>query len=118
LEIDEKKLDAALKDNMEDLKDLFGYDSDGDLIIDSGIAYTMDKQLQSYVQTGGILANKTAILDSQITTTQGKITKLEDQLEEKEKELKNKYSSMEATLNSLESQSTTISNFSNNNSNK
>ena len=111
LEIDEKKLDENLKNNLEDIKKIFGYDSDGDLIVDSGIGYLIDKQLTSYVQTGGILANKDSVLNRQIDSTQKKISRLESQLDNKEAELKAKYGQMEGTLNSLEKQQEGISNF-------
>ncbi|MBQ7619887.1 MAG: flagellar filament capping protein FliD [Treponema sp.] len=111
LEIDEKKLDEHLKNNLEDIKKIFGYDSDGDLIVDSGIGYLIDKQLTSYVQTGGILANKDSVLNRQIDSSQKKITKLESQLDDKEAELRSKYGQMEGTLNSLEKQQEGISNF-------
>ncbi len=117
LEIDEKKLDEALEGNLDEIKSLFGYDSDGDLIVDSGIGFAMDKQLTSWVQTGGIIASKNASLESQIKTSNTKITRLQTQLDDKEAQLKNKYATMEGTLNSLESQQTTITNFTNANSN-
>ena len=106
-----KKLDEHLKNNLEDIKKIFGYDSDGDLIVDSGIGYLIDKQLTSYVQTGGILANKDSVLNRQIDSSQKKITKLESQLDDKEAELRSKYGQMEGTLNSLEKQQEGISNF-------
>ena len=90
---------------------LFGYDTDGDLIIDEGIAYKLDKQITAYTQTGGIIALKTSTLDSKIKSSQTRITKLEDQMEQKEAELKQKYSSMQGSLSNLENQQTTISNF-------
>lgn len=111
LEIDEKKLDAALENHLNDIKAMFGYDSDGDLIIDSGIAYKMDKQIGAYTQTGGILALKTSALDSKIKDSEKRIASLESQLETKEAQLRNKYGQMEGSLSSLESQQTTISNF-------
>ena len=111
LEIDEKKLDEHLKNNLEDIKKIFGYDSDGDLIVDSGIGYLIDKQLTSYVQTGGILANKDSVLNRQIDSTQKKISRLESQLDDKEAELRAKYGQMEGTLNSLERQQDGITNF-------
>lgn len=117
LEIDEKKLDAALENHLDDIKSIFGYDSDGDLIVDSGVAYQLDKQLAAYTQTGGILAMKTSSLDSKIKSSEQKITKLESQMDEKEAQLKSKYSQMESSLNSLESQQNSISNFSKQNSN-
>ena len=111
LEIDEKKLDDVLENHIDDIKNLFGYDTDGDLIIDDGIAYKLDKQITAYVQTGGILALKTSTLDSKIKSSQTRITKLEEQMEKKEAELKQKYSTMQGTLSTLENQQNTISNF-------
>ncbi len=111
LEIDEKKLDDALANHLDDIKMLFGYDSDGDLIVDSGIAYKLDKQISAYTQTGGILAMKTSTLDSKIKSSETRIAKLEAQMDKKEAELRNKYSQMEGSLNSLEAQQNTISNF-------
>ena len=111
LEIDEKKLDEALANNLNDIKNIFGYDSDGDLIIDSGIAYALDKQISAYTQIGGILALKTSNLDTKIKSSENKIARLEEQMDDKEAELRRKYSVMEGTLGSLESQQNTISNF-------
>jgi flagellar hook-associated protein 2 len=116
LEVDEKKLDASLETDLDQIKNLFGYDSDGDLIVDNGIGYKLDQQLTAWVQSGGILSTKTSSLDKNIKSSNDKIAKLETQLDAKEAELKRKYASMESTLNSLDSQSTTISNFSKQNS--
>lgn len=112
LEINEKVLDETLGKNLDSVKTLFGFDSDGDLIIDSGIGSRLDKQLTAYVQSGGIFANKNSTLDKQIKASEQKIAKLETQLDQKEAELKNKYGIMESTLNSLENQQNSINNFS------
>lgn len=101
LEIDEKKLDSALKTNMRDIKNLFGYDSDGDLVADTGIAYMMDKNLQSFTQVGGIIASKTSTLNGKMTASQKNIDSLEKKLKQKENDLKVKYGQMESALNSL-----------------
>ena len=116
-EIDEKKLDSELEKNLDDVKNMFGYDSDGDLIIDSGIGFKLDKQLTAYVQSGGIFAMKTSALDSRIKSSEQKIARLETQMDDKEAELRNKYGQMEGALNSLESQQNTIKNFSNSGNN-
>lgn len=113
LEIDEKKLDASLEESLDEIKNIFGYDKDGDLIIDSGIAFMLDKQLTSWVQSGGIIANKNSQLDTRIKASETTIRKLEGQLAGKEQQLRNKYGQMEGTLNQLNSQSNTISNFAN-----
>ncbi|MGI5174158.1 flagellar filament capping protein FliD [Treponema sp. OMZ 840] len=111
LEIDEKKLDAALQSNMQDIKNLFGYDSDGDLLVDSGIAFLLDKDLQSFTQIGGIIASKTSLLNTRIGSSERNIESLEKKLKQKEQDLKRKYGQMEAVLNSLEKQSDSITNF-------
>ena len=111
LEIDEKKLDSALASHLEDIKNIFGYDSDGDLIVDSGIAYRLDRELGAYVQTGGIIATKLGAIGTRIKSSETKIAQLETQMDKKEKELRRKFAGMEGSLNSLENQQTTISNF-------
>lgn len=116
LEVDEKKLDAALENNLMMVKSLFGYDTDGDLIIDNGIAYQLDQRLGAWVSTGGIISTKNTSLNSRIESSNKKIANLEDQLDRKEAELKQKYASMEGTLNSLEGQQNSINNTFNNNS--
>ncbi|WP_406032585.1 flagellar filament capping protein FliD, partial [Treponema saccharophilum] len=115
LEIDEKKLDSSIENNLEQIKNIFGYDKDGDLIIDSGIAFNMDKQLSSWVQSGGIIATKNNGLEQRIKSSETAIKKLEDQLATKESQLRQKYGQMEGTLNSLNAQSNTLNSFTNQN---
>jgi flagellar hook-associated protein 2 len=110
MEIDEKKLDEALENNMAEIKNLFGYDTNDDKIIDAGIAYKMDQTLLAYVQTGGILAMKNTAIERDISTAETKIERLEVQVANKEAELKRKYGNMESTLNNLEAQSNSINN--------
>ncbi len=116
LEINEDTLDKALSSNILDIKNLFGYDTDEDLVIDSGLAFQMDKHLQAFTQVGGIIATKNSTLDRQIDSSETKIASLEDKLVETEQNLRVQYGRMESALNSLESQSSSITNFSNQNS--
>ncbi len=113
LEIDEKLLDEKLKNNIDDIKKLFGYDSDGDLIVDTGIAYLMENNIKAYTETGGIISSKISSLDTKISSSESKIATLEEKLDDKEAQYKRQYGTMEGTLSSLESQASTIENFSN-----
>ena len=116
LEIDEGLLDTVLETSITSVKNLFGYDSDGDLVIDSGAAIAIDNNTTPYVQTGGIFATRTAGLDTKITETERRITQLDRQLDQKEADLRRQYAQMEGSLNRLESQSDAISNFNRRNS--
>jgi len=111
LEIDEKTLDAALKDRFDVIRDLFGHDSDGDLIVDTGAAFALDALIKPYVETGGILAGRTSTLNSQITRQEREIESLERQLATKERDLRRQYGLMEGALGQLESTSSAITNY-------
>lgn len=117
LEIDEKILDDALKNKMLQVKNLFGSDTNEDLIIDNGIAQVLEAQLTPFVQTGGIFSTRTTGLATRITTSEKKLAQMDIQLIAKEAELKTKYGQMEGTLNNLQNQSNSISNFNKQNSN-
>ena len=112
LEIDEKKLDEALQNSIEDVRYLFGYDTDNDVLIDDGVAYQVFKQIDPYVQRGGIFSTRTNGLAAQIKTSKEKIARYDKALEKKEQELRQKYGDMDGTLRSLQKQSDMINNFS------
>jgi len=112
LEIDEKVLDQALQAKLPAIKELFGKDTDGDLIVDSGFAYALDSFIRPYVQTGGIIALKTSGLDNRIGQEEKRIESLDKQLAAKEQSLKQQYGKMEGALNSMEKTSSSLDQFS------
>ena len=112
LEINEEKLDAALNSNIEAVKDLFGRDTSGDLIIDSGAAQAIDRYLTPYTQTGGFVSTRLAGLERQIEDKQEDISDYEEHLEDFEADLKRQYGNMEGMLNQLERSSQELDNFS------
>ena len=116
LEIDEGQLDQALETHLEAIKDLFGYDSDGDLVVDQGVAVAADRYINPFVQTGGIIAYKTQAIDGQIDRTNREIDSLERSLERKEAQLRREYGMMEGALQQMEESSRSLQNLNNNNS--
>lgn len=118
LEIDEKTLDNALKNSMDDIRYLFGYDTDNDILIDDGVAFQVFKQIDPYVQRGGIFSTRTNGLTAQIKTNKEKIARYDKELEKKEKALKQKYGTMDGSLRKLQKQSDMIDNFKNQNKKK
>ncbi len=102
LEIGEEQLDSALENHPQAVKDLFGRDTDEDMLPDSGAAYEADTFLKPYLQTGGIFASKFSRLDSQISRKEDEIRDYRDHLEDYEQDLKSKYGRMEGTIQQLE----------------
>ena len=111
LEIDEEKLDGFLESEIDAVKDLFGKDTTGDLVINSGVAQAIDSYLTPYTQTGGFVSNRISRIDAQIDSTKDDISDYEKHLEDYEADLKRQYGTMEATLNELESSSRGLDNF-------
>ncbi len=112
LEIDEDKLDGTMESRIDSVKDLFGKDTSGDLVIDSGVARSIDEYLIPYTQTGGFVSNRISRIDGQIDNTKDDIEDYEKHLEDYEADLKRQYGNMEATLNQLENSSQELDNFS------
>ncbi len=111
LEIDEDKLDEALNEHPKWVKELFGYDTDGDLVVDSGIAYSLDRELKAYVQTGGIIAIRLDNLDHQISRKNRDIESFNQHLADYERELKDKFGRMEGMLDTLQENAKALQNL-------
>jgi flagellar hook-associated protein 2 len=112
LEIDEKALDAAMTGRLPVIQQLFGNDTDGDLIIDSGVAFSLEGITKPYTETGGILSLKTGTSDSKIDQEQRRISTLDRQLEAKEASLKRQYGNMENAFSRMEKMGTSLDQFS------
>ena len=112
LEIDEKVLDAALAGDLRPIQQLFGYDTTGDLIADSGVAVSLDSLSRPLIETGGIVAIKTSTIDGKIRQEEQRIATLDRQLEAKELALKRQYSNMESAFSRMEKMQTDLDNFS------
>ena len=117
LEIDEKALDAALETKLPAIKQLFGSDTDGDLMADTGVAYNLEQLSKPFVDTGGIVTLKTGTIDSRISQDRRRIDTMERQLAAKEAELKIQYSRMEGAYARMEQMSSSLENFNQRNSN-
>lgn len=117
LEINENVLDSALKDHQTAIRDLFGKDTNGDLVIDSGIGKKLDEQLTAYTQTGGFYSTKISGIDYDIDNKNKDISDYKEKMDDYEANLKRKYGNMESMLNQLKATGNSIDNFNNQNSN-
>ncbi len=116
LEIEDETLAKGLGEHFEAAKQLFGNDTNGDLIVDAGFAYAIDNLIKPYVETGGIVSLKTGTIDTQLGEEKRNLDSLDARLASKEQDLKQKYGDMEANLSRMESASSSIDSFSKQNS--
>jgi flagellar hook-associated protein 2 len=117
LEIDEKVLDAAIENQLPAIRQLFASDTDGDLLADTGVAYNLDDMSRPLVEMGGIITLKTGTIDSRITQDRRRVETMERQLASKELDLKIQYGRMESAYDRMEKMSSSLDNFSRQNSN-
>jgi flagellar hook-associated protein 2 len=111
LQIDEARLEEALNRHADWVRQLFGYDRDNDLVVDSGIAFQTDTYLKSYVATGGIVSGRTGAIDTAISRKSREIDDYNQHLVDYEREMRRKFGVMEGALDSLEKSSQAIENL-------
>jgi flagellar hook-associated protein 2 len=116
LDIDEKRLDSSLESDMDAVRKLFGHDTDGDLLVDTGVAVTFDSYIKPYVETGGFIPSKISTIGTRISETVDDIEDFETKLERVEQKYREDYGAMEAALQNLERSSQQLDNFSRSNS--
>ncbi|MEX2442366.1 MAG: flagellar filament capping protein FliD [Alkalispirochaeta sp.] len=105
LEINEAQLDEALARDFAGVGRLFGADTDGDLVVDRGVAVALEQFVNPYVRTGGVVAGRESSLATQISQTEDRISRYNDRLENYEQELRNDFGRMEGMMNQLEDSS-------------
>jgi flagellar hook-associated protein 2 len=116
LEMNETKFDESVTGHADWVRELFGMDKDKDLIIDTGVAYSLDTYLKSYLATGGIISSRIDNLNNQISRKENEIEDYNEHLVEYEADLRRKYGIMEGALDSLEQSSKALDNFNKQNS--
>ncbi|MCL2211536.1 MAG: flagellar filament capping protein FliD [Treponema sp.] len=112
LEIDEKVLDSALETKIPAIKELFGSDTTGDMIADTGVAFNVDTLVRPFVELGGIISLKTGTIDSRINQDERRIATLDRQLAAKEQDLRIQYARMESAYSRMEQLSNSLDSFS------
>ena len=115
LEINESMLDAALENNIHYIRQLFGSDTTGDFIIDSGVAFHLEALARPFVEMGGIISSRTGTIDARIRGDTQRIANMDRQLEQRERDLRIQYSRMESAFQQMEQMSTRFDNFMNSN---
>jgi flagellar hook-associated protein 2 len=117
LEIDEKILDSAISTKLAAIKELFGSDTTGDLLVNTGVAYNLEALTKPYVELGGLFAFKMNSMNSRIDQEKTRIVNMDRQLAAKEADLKKQYGQMEGAYTRMEQMSTSFERFQQQNNN-
>ncbi len=112
LQVDEDKFIDAFKKYPDEIKQLFGSDTNKDMIVDNGVAYKLDKILNGYTSPNqGIITYKIKNTDNEIKNQDKKIEDWNEHLEEYRKNLERKFTVMQEALHDLERNKKSIENF-------
>lgn len=115
MEMDEATFDAAVANNIDGVKKLFGSSTDGTLIVNSGAAFSVDELLKPSTQLGGFNATKVSTIDTQIKAKDKEISDYNEYLVRYQQDLKVKYGQMEASLNAMNKNAQSLNQLGNNN---
>ncbi len=102
LEMNEDVLDAAIAQNHRAIRDLFGFDTDRDGIIDAGAAFEVHNYVRGFTQTGGIITTRTQSIDRRISDANTQIGRDSERLERREAQLRREFAQMESAVDSME----------------
>jgi len=111
LDIDERLLDAAIENRLTGVRQLFGNDTTGDLLTNTGVAFAVDALTRGYTERNGIFAMQTNSIDSRIASEQRRVATLDRQLANREADLRRQFAQMEGAFNRMEHMSQSLDNF-------
>ncbi|GAB6090301.1 flagellar filament capping protein FliD [Spirochaeta dissipatitropha] len=103
LQIDENLLDEALQSDFNGVRRLFGFDSNSDGAVNSGVAFEVNRLTRPYTQTGGIIATRTSTIDSSIARNDRQIETYNERLERSADQLRREFARMEGAIQQMES---------------
>jgi flagellar hook-associated protein 2 len=116
LEVNESKFIEMMQKYPEGVKELFGSDTNKDLIVDNGIAFLVQQLLNAYTTSKiGFFDTKSSEFDRQIERKGKEIVNYKEKLEKEEQQLREDFIKMEKALQELEDNKKKFENFNNNN---
>ncbi len=111
LDIDEEKLDDALKNNYENVARIFGNDRNNDLIIDGGIAFDVEATIKQYTQSGGIISSRMDRIDGLVSSTNEQIDRYNDKIQDLERDLVQQFTKLEQQIRIMQQGTNSIENL-------
>ncbi len=114
LRVDEDAFVEAFRKYPESIKQLFGHDTNNDVVVDNGVAYVLDTTVKAYTNPReGIISNRITVAESGIKEQQNRIDDYRQHLEDYRQKLESDFTLMQQALYELEQNQKNIENFSN-----
>jgi len=113
LQVDEDRFVKAFERFPESIKQLFGSDTNNDVVVDTGVAYELSRTLKAYTNPrGGIIPYRITTTETNIREQEENIEDWKEHLEEYRKKLESDFIQMQQAVNELEQTQKRIDNFS------
>ena len=116
LEIDERVLDNALATRMDAIRELFGSDTTGNRLVDTGVAFEVDALTRPFTEIGGIISVITGGIDTRINQEGRRIENMDRRLTQREIDLNRQYAQMEDAFRRMEQMTGSLERFQQQNS--
>ncbi|UCB47078.1 MAG: flagellar filament capping protein FliD [Spirochaetota bacterium] len=113
LTVDEDKFIEALRRYPVEVKQLFGSDTNNDVVIDNGVALVMETTLKGYTDPQrGIVSYHIRNKETEMNSQQRRIDDWNEHLEDYRKKLESDFTIMQQALHELEQNQKSLENFS------
>ncbi|MFW5683676.1 MAG: flagellar filament capping protein FliD [Spirochaetota bacterium] len=111
MEMNPADVETVLQTRFASARQLFGSDSNGDRAVDTGVAYEIDRNLRPYVQTDGLIPQRTGNIEQSISDTQNRIERENARLEEVEARYRAEFAQMEAAMQEMKENQRALQNL-------
>jgi flagellar capping protein FliD len=119
LQIDEDTFVQAMQKYPTAIKQLFGSDTNNDMVTDNGVAYVLDTTLKGYTDSrNGIVAYHIKNTDTRIKNQEKEIDEWNEHIDDYRRKLEIDFTRMQQSLNELEQNQKRLDNMSNQFKNK
>ncbi|AHH10305.1 flagellar filament capping protein FliD [Borrelia coriaceae] len=104
LDLDDKKFNEILQNNMSSVKELFAVDFNDDRIYDDGLAKMLGDYLSPLISAGGFIYNKIRNYDIKIPNEKNVVEDYKKKYEEKEKKVEGELNTLDFTVKRMKEQ--------------
>ncbi|WKC57727.1 flagellar filament capping protein FliD [Borrelia sp. P9F1] len=111
LQLDEKKFNEIIQNNIDSVRELFAFDLNEDRIYDDGLAKVLGDYLFPLVSSGGFIYNKVRSYDLKIPNQKSVVEDYRKQYEERERKVEGELNTLDFTVKKMKEQEGILKSF-------